>query len=289
MKGRFLPMLVMLFAVSGLLFTTLPSDSSDAAGDGKTYVSGLICEIGQSGPTPAKNIPVALIYDGTTFTGKTGSDGYFKIKINDGSTVDTSKKVYFDFSLSGYSIFTLPDTMTTLDPNSNPSSETITAVATIDLTTITPVDGVYCATSDAQHCILIGDTYVPVTFTVTNASTGVAVRNADVTLKCGNMTYRGTTDYEGVCTFSTGILIGTYEVTIKCDGYVTFEEVVQINKSATFKTDFEMTQKEPITYLGMTLYHLLMILGVTIGLCLVVISYVLCRRTWRNVDKKDVD
>lgn len=289
MKGRFLPMLVVLFAVSGMLFAAMPSDSSDAAGDGKTYVSGLICEIGQSGPTPAKNIPVTLVYDDQTFTGKTGSDGFFKIKISDSSSVDTSQKVYFDFTLDGYSIFTLPDTMVTLEPNSNDSIETVTAVATIDLTKCSLADGVYCATSDSQHCILIGDTYVPVTFTVTNASTGVAVRNADVTLKCGDKTYRATTNYEGVCTFSTGVLIGTYGITIKCDGYVTFEDTIQINKSAAFKTDFEMTQKEPITYLGMTLYHLLMVLGVTVGLCLVVISYVLCKRTWRNVDKKDVD
>lgn len=291
MKGRLLPMLVMIFAVSGLLVSAVPADGSDAAAsDEEVYVSGLICEIGQTGPTPAKDVSVTLTYNGNTFSGKTGSDGTFKIAICKSTELDTSKKVYFDFTLRGFSVFTLPDTMTALEPNSG-SAETTTADAIIDLEKITPVDGIYSATSDTQHCILIGDTYVPATFTVTNASTGVAVRNADVTLTNidTGTTSRGTSDYDGVCKFSSGILIGSYDLVIKCDGYTTYKDTIEIKKQAAFTMSCEMNQKEPATYLGLTLYHLLMIIGVTVGLCLVVISYVLCKRTWRNVDKSDVE
>lgn len=283
----------MLFAISGLILSAIPADNSDGAesSENGTYVKGLICEIGSSGPTPAADIPVTLTYDEESFEGKTDEEGYFNIKISDNLLIDTTKKVEFSFELSGYSVFALPDTMTSLEQLDSNGGANATPVAEIDLSKCTKKASTgkvtYTATDDAQHCILLGDTYVTVSFTVTDNATGTAIRNAEITLKNAGNTYFGKTNYDGVCTISSRVLIGTYELTIKCDGYVLYEGTVVITKSVS-KLSVGMDQKEPTMYLGMTLYHLMMVIGVTVGLCLVVISYVLCTRTWKNVDKNDV-
>ena len=61
---------------------------------------------------------------------------------------------------------------------------------------------------------------------------------------------------------------------------------VSISKT-TGQIPVTLVQKEMPTYLGMTLYHILMLFGIVIGLVLVSVAYVLCTRTWKGVDSSD--
>lgn len=282
-------MLVMFIAISGLLVSAVPVDAADGETSTGVQIRGLICEAGQSGPIPAEDVEVTLTYNEKQFTGKTDGFGYFQIKISDESTIDTAKKVQFDFKFDGYSIFALPDTMSLVkNLYSNSTEPSINSVAEIDLSTLTPDEkGIYTITNDEQHCILLGNTYVTGSITVVNSVTGSVVRNAEIVLKNGENTYIAYTNSEGICTIES-IRIGTYSITIKCDGFESYAGSVEISKSS-LKLSFELDQKVPTTYLGMTLYHLMLIFGVSVGLCLVIISYVLCTRTWKNVDRADAD
>ncbi len=279
-------MLVMFIAISGLLVSAVPVDAADGETSTGVQIRGLICEAGQSGPVAAEDVEVTLIYNEKQFTGKTDEYGYFQIKISDESTIDTTKKVQFDFKCDGYSIFALPDTMSLVgNLYSNSTEPSINSVAEIDLSTLTPAEGIYTVTSDEQHCILLGNTYVTGSITVVNSVTGSVVRNAEIILKNRENTYIAYTNSEGICTIES-IRIGTYSITIKCDGFESYAGSVEISKSS-LKLSFELDQKEPTMYLGLTLYHLMLIFGVSVGLCLVIISYVLCTRTWKNVDRAD--
>ncbi len=286
MKAKLLPMLVVFIAITALIVSAISVDATNEKTSEGVQIRGLICEVGQSGPIPAVDVVVTLTYNEKQFTGETDENGYFQIKISDESTIDTTKKVQFDFKFDGYSIFALPDTMSLVENSfKNSLDPSINSVAEIDLSTLTPEKGIYTITNDVQHCILLGNTYVTGSITVVNSVTGSVVRNAEIVLKNGDNTYIAYTNSEGICTIDS-IRIGTYSITIKCDGFNTYEGSVEISKSS-LKMSFELNQKEPTTYFGMTLYHLMLIFGVSVGLCLVIISYVLCTRTWKNVDRAD--
>ncbi len=94
----------------------------------------------------------------------------------------------------------------------------------------------------------------------------------------------GTTDYYGICEFSSTISYDTYRLVIKCNGYEDYESTLVVNEAQIYP-EISLTEKTAPTFLGMTTYHLLMMFGVILGLALVVISYVLVARNWKGIEE----
>ncbi len=94
----------------------------------------------------------------------------------------------------------------------------------------------------------------------------------------------GTTDYYGICEFSSTISYDTYRLVIKCNGYEDHESTLVVNEAQIYP-EISLTEKTAPTFLGMTTYHLLMMIGVTLGLALVVISYILVARNWKGMEE----
>lgn len=276
MNAKPVTVLAMALVLSGMFLVTMTSDGSDAAVR-SVSVAGIICEVGDSDPVPSPEVTVTLVSNGTEYTGETDENGRFTIPL----TVDTgSMTVQFRCSVSGYSIFGLPDCMSTVN-----------GTTYIDLNEVTPelVSGtyVYNTCSDTLHSILLSDTAVTVTFTVTDIEDSKVLRHAEITLINKNLKFSGTTNEDGICSFSSKIPIGDYSLSVHCDGYESYSaETFTISKTSTQST-VQLTSKEMTTYLGLTLYHLLMVFGVVLGLVLVVISYVLCTRSWKKTDSND--
>jgi len=257
------------------------NDSSDAVTQNVT-IKGIVVESGDSGPVACNGVKVTIT-QGTALTGTatTGSDGVFSIDINGLDTDYATNPVTCTFKKEGFSVFYYPHSMTetgstfTLDLTDPTVDHEI--VSEREVYTIVAED-------DLSHAIVVSDTRVPAAFTVSGAG-DKGLFNAQITLTNGASTYKGITNYEGVCTISK-VLVGDYEIRVICDGYEMYTGNVSISKT-TGQIPVTLVQKEMPTYLGMTLYHILMLFGIVIGLVLVSVAYVLCTRTWKGVDSSD--
>ena len=260
------------------------NDSSDAATQDVT-INGIIVESGESGPVAVKDVKVTLTQESLTpgdpaITGEstTSATGEFSVNM-DG--VDTARVIECTFTMEGYSAFYYP---TSISENETTKKLELSLAGLTPTTVDTRKVYTLVETGDLSHAIVISDTRVPAAFTVSGAG-DKGLFNAQITLTNGASTYKGITNYEGVCTISK-VLVGDYQIRVICDGYEMYTGNVSISKT-TGQIPVTLIQKEMPTYLGMTLYHILMLFGIVIGLVLVSVAYVLCTRTWKGVDSSD--
>ena len=262
------------------------NDSSDAATEDIT-LKGIVVESGESGPIAVKDVKVTFKQEAATpgdpaITGEglTSATGEFSVDM-DG--VDPARAIECTFYKEGYSAFYYPTSI-----SENETTKKLELTLTDSSVTHTTVDAreVYTLvkTNDLSHAIVVSDTRVPAAFTISGAN-DKGLFNAQITLTSSTSTYKGITNYEGVCTISK-VLVGDYTIRIVCDGYEMYTGTVNISKTAG-QIPVTLIQKEMPTYLGMTLYHILMLFGVVIGVILVIVAYVLCTRTWKGVDSSE--
>ena len=279
MKSGIAVALALAVFFSAVAVPLMINDSSDATVYTEATVKGVIVESGDSGPVAVKGVDVTIKQGTTTSaTFTTLADGVFSINFTD---LDTTVPLEITVSKDGFSVFYYPSCMNENELNHkleiDLSSVDHSTVSGKEVFTIT-------AATDLSHGIVISDTRVPAAFTVTKGSEGT-IFDAQITLTNGTTTYTGRTAYDGTCTIKN-VLIGNYDLRVTCDGYEQYNGNVNISKN-TGQLSVVMTQKEMPTYLGMTLYHILMIFGIAISLVLVIIAYVLCTRTWKGVDSTE--
>ncbi|MBQ4368758.1 MAG: carboxypeptidase regulatory-like domain-containing protein [Candidatus Methanomethylophilus sp.] len=253
------------------------NDSSDAAVETVT-IKGVIIEIGETTQEAVEKVSITLTSATETKTAETDSEGKFSIdlKVDDDEKAGTNK-ITCVFQKANYEIrnINLPSSMTFVTAENIQLDLSKTDIAG---TTYTIVDS-----DDLTKGIVMAYTLTTATITVTNGTN--AIFNAKITLTDSNKTvYTGTTDHDGISKIPN-VPVGPYHAHVVCDGYETYDADVSISKSTT--TSFTLIQKEMPTYLGMTLYHILMLFGIVIGLILVSVAYVLCTRTWKGVDSSD--
>lgn len=259
------------------------NDSSDAATEDIT-IKGIVVESGESGPIAVKDVKVTFKQEAATpgdpaITGEglTSATGEFSIDM-DG--VDVSRAVECTFYKEGYSAFYYPTSISENETTKKLEFDFSCAHSTVDSREVYTI----VATNDLSHAIVVSDTRVPAAFTISGAN-DKGLFNAQITLTSSTSTYKGITNYEGVCTISK-VLVGDYTIRINCDGYEMYTGTVNISKT-TGQIPVTLVKKEMPTYLGMTLYHILMLFGVVIGVVLVSVAYVLCTRTWKGVDSSE--
>jgi len=255
------------------------NDSSDAESIPESVtIKGIIIEIGEATQEAVKDVSVTLTSTTESKTVLTDSNGKFSIelKVTDEEKAGTNKITCL-FQKANYEIrnINLPTSMTYVTAE---NIQLDLSKTDITGTTYTIVDS-----TDLTKGIVMAYTLTTATITVTNGTDGIF--DAKITLTDANKTaYTGTTNHDGVCKIQN-IPVGPYHVYVTCDGYENYTDNVSISKSTT--TSFILVQKEMPTYLGMTLYHILMLFGIVIGLILVTVAYVLCTRTWKGVDSSE--
>lgn len=259
------------------------NDSSDAATEDIT-LKGIVVESGESGPIAVKDVKVTFKQEAATpgdpaITGEglTSATGEFSVDM-DG--VDPARAIECTFYKEGYSAFYYPTSISENETTKKLEFDFSCTHSTVDSREVYTI----VATNDLSHAIVVSDTRVPAAFTISGAN-DKGLFNAQITLTSSTSTYKGITNYEGVCTISK-VLVGDYTIRIACDGYEMYTGTVNISKT-TGQIPVTLVQKEMPTYLGMTLYHILMLFGVVIGVVLVIVAYVLCTRTWKGVDSSE--
>ncbi|MDD2626034.1 MAG: carboxypeptidase regulatory-like domain-containing protein [Candidatus Methanomethylophilus sp.] len=281
--------MLVLFTAVGILATDESaadnSDTDDPATETVYAVAGYVVEDQAAGNVPMAGVGV-IVNDGVnSLSAVTDSDGYFTV------TVASTDKVTISFTYTGYTVRSCP----------HGTLNTATGTISLDLTGITPIlttaDDVttytYLFTSEAdglQPVIMSGtDGIVVVTVTEESDNHVKTVSGASVSLVSatdGAVRYSGTTDSDGKFTFS-GVQTGYYYLTSTCNGF--YDSSSQTVTVATGSTYFSVSLTEiPVeNYLGMSLGHLLMVIGIILGVVLILIVGSLCRRPERTAADMD--
>lgn len=252
----------------------IDSDSSDATVTDMT-IKGLLLEPKANGNVAVVDAVVTLSTEGDTpseakYTLKASDNGVFTIVLSVEHTGTDYEDIYVEIEKSGYTVRSLPGSIT--------KDSTGTMILNIDSTSGT--EFIITASNDKEHAITIMNTSVTTTVTVTGTD-GIALQNANVTLT-GATKFVGWTDYRGIASF-TSVPIGPYDIMISCNGYETYtEKDVEISTTEN-RISKDLVEKEPATYFGLSLYHMFMVFGVSLGMMLVVVAYILVSRTWKGV------
>ncbi|MDR1403979.1 MAG: carboxypeptidase-like regulatory domain-containing protein [Candidatus Methanoplasma sp.] len=262
MKGKILLAVIMV----ALLVSALPIDRTDAEVTAPNYlIEGYVAEGGSIGKIPMGDVTVRIKdMQGTVFEGKTDRDGRFSIE------VPANAGLSIAFTAFGYTIISCPNTST--QEGSEYLTLDLTAAAynsaTRTYTITSPTSGMQCAIMAASSGVVKGTVYfgtesikdVTVTLTPINGE-GVHERNTDE---------RGY--YEIICP------TGTYMLTAGGKGFNDSSEMIVNVTSSPSTANITMEKSELKKYLGLDMAHLLMLVGVIIGILLAAAAWLLGKR-----------
>lgn len=242
------------------------------------WLMGYVYEASPTGVTALADVGVDVYiltgkeYKPAGTTALTDENGLFKIEMT------ATAGVYISFSKDGYEVRQTPATM------KNPSAADMYRV---DLPAETEEGGAkvcwvtdnmktYVGDSSAAQKVLMGSATTVVTVNVSYGD-GDDVKNARVRLDSvsSDRSYTGYTDEDGICTFD-GVAVGRYNVTVERSGFYDYE-VRNVDVSEPIKAVLEEAPVEDV--FGMSIVHLLMIVGAVLGSALAMSAYVLYRRT----------
>lgn len=231
------------------------------------YVEGYVAEAGGTGKVPVVGVTVSIAdSQGNLFQSDTDSNGHFRVGISSNTGLSIS------FTAFGYMIISCPNTSTqqgsdfltlTLSPSIyNSSTRTYTITSTID--------EMQCAIMKTSDGIVRG--------TVTYD--GGVVKNATVTVTPieGGNSYSTNTDGSG--RYEISCPTGLYTLKATCRG---FEESEPISVNVTINPNpspenIMMEQSSVKKYLGLDVAHILMLIGVIVGIMLAVAAWFMSKR-----------
>jgi len=268
--------LTMFVVFSAMAVTLVASDDSSAADP--YIVEGYIGTVGESGLIPHEATVTIYSADGMKKWSATTNEKTGKFSITtELSSTDVVDELRFDCisDTNGYTVFGMQPWM----------KNGADGLIYLDMSSVPHTGKTYTVCSDIVHSIVMSNTLMNVTIIVSGSKD--TLRNAEVALLQNNeKKFSGKSDDEGNCKF-TDVVIGSYELEITCNGYKDYDESIVVSKETT-QFNVEMNEKKVETYYGLTTYHILMIVGVVIGLMLVAVSYALCFRSWKHVDSDDL-
>ncbi|MCQ2078514.1 MAG: hypothetical protein MJZ38_00425 [archaeon] len=273
MDGRLAATLAVILFMTSVSMVII-SDDADATAE--STVVGVVGQQGNSGMIAADNATITFRFiapGGTqeiTREATTDADGKFSVTL---PFTEEDVKVVMGCRVAGHTIFAVPECIS-YDDSKDEFSFT--------LGSLTYTSGEYVISDKLTSPIIISDAKVAVGITITGDSG--PVNGAEVSLFSGTKKIAGGySSNDGLCTFPSPILIGTYTLKITCEGCEPYMETINVTKTNTqFSANIE--EKGVPTVLGLTVYHILMFFGVIIGLILVAVAYVLCSRTWKGVE-----
>jgi len=285
MKSRLYAILllaIMLGTAFGAGLTAAPT--ADAATTSAYEIAGYVVETDATGNAPMANVGVTITdASKTTYSGATNTAGYFCI------TVGSLTGLTIEFTHIGYTVRSCPAAIT------QTANGLSLSVAGITPTTRTE-EGVtiytYMITSDSTSdlsCVVMSSTVGVVVVTVTNGAKVLA--DAQVTLTSATdsgLRYTGTSDSSGRLVFSD-VQTGYYYLSATSNGFYDSSTTTVTVEDGYSYFSVDMQQKTVDTYFGMTLSHILMIVGIIFGLIMAIVAWLLYRRGQVALDSSDLE
>ncbi len=286
MKSRFAAAVAVMLMLSTALIV-LTANEAEAADTEIYQVAGYVVDDQAVGNTALAGVYVTVVDSLGPHYATTDAKGYFAI------AVSGTAKLTITLSYSGYTVRSCPCGTTQSDGTIllDLSGITPTAVTVEGVTTYT-----YTFTSAAGGLqpIIMSSTVGVVVVTVTDrnsTSTSNGISEAEVTLVSATdsaIRYSGITDGSGRYTFSD-VRTGYYYLSASSNGYESSSVMtVSVANGYTYLST-TMAQKPTDIYLGLSLGHLLMLIGVLLGVLLIMISWIMYRRGPSHVDTSDLD
>ncbi len=258
--------LLAVLAVAVMIFT-IPAASidGDELDNYNYYVEGYVAVGGGAGKLPLEDVTVTIMdSQGYFYEDRTDENGYFKVGIN------SNTNLMILFTAFGYSIQTCPNT------TKQEGTEYLQLRLSADFynsithtyTMTSTIDDMQCAFMGASDGIVRG---------VVSYDKG-PVKNATVTLKPleGDETQTATTDDSG--RYEINCPIGMYTMVVSCKGFDDSEPTF-VNITGSPTTLYITIEKSDIRkYLGLDMAHILMLIGVIVGIVLAVSAWFLSQR-----------
>ena len=276
MKGK---IFLSLFAVS-LLLMAIPMSMTDASISATTnyYVEGYVVEANSSDNIPLEGVIVTIMYpDGKLSSDESDSNGFFSV------SVTTTIGLTISFTAYGLRMIACPHTTPIEDSDNytldltignyntetyhdyNSSTHTYTITGTAD------------STKAAFLIATIASLNGKVTYNDEQAVSGAKVKIVSTST---NKPYEGTTDESGQ--FKIKCPTGWYAVTVYCNGFDDSSTVtVNVTNDST-SILIPMYKSAVSQYFGFDLAHLLMLIGVCLGLILATTAWLISRRMKNN-------
>jgi hypothetical protein len=247
------------------------SDSSDAAAPTESKIVGYLGLWGDNSSSGAPGYTVKVYTTTHSANGISDDTGKFEINISEFDSTDVFITIENDPSSEKVYIIRSGPYMDTV-PN-------VTTYCSLDLTKCPIEDGAYNLGSEPFNGIQIGQASVDCTFTIQGKDK--FLKNAIVSLYTSSSQVKSEeTGSNGKCVIEN-VDYGTYTLKVTCNGYQNYSSQITITDGDI--PVIVLTEKEVPTFYGMTTYHALLIVGVTVGLILVMIAYTMVRHNSKGI------
>jgi hypothetical protein len=263
---RFRAPLILAVVILSLLAVPLAVADTDGAEEpGPFYVEGYVAEGGGSGKIPLDNVFVVIMGPGSnTYEGTTDLEGYFKIKVNENTGLQIK------FTKFGYSLIGCPN-ITPQQGSDFYALDLSTALynATTKTYSITsPISGMQCAIMSTTEGVVRGTVSFP------NGPVNGATIHLDPV--GGDPGVSTVADSKGH--FEITCPIGAYNIWASNTGFVD-SDVTLINVTSNPSTiNIVLTKSQVSEHLGLDMAHILMLIGVCLGIVFATVAWLLSRR-----------
>ncbi|MDR1954513.1 MAG: carboxypeptidase-like regulatory domain-containing protein [Candidatus Methanoplasma sp.] len=270
MRDRFLLAIIALVLLIPMTsFVSSASAGADLAAaptaTANYYIEGYVAEGGGTGKIPMKDVTVTITDNlSLTYQNTTDANGFFSIGIGTNTNLMISFKIY------GYTIITCPNT-SVQSGTDNLILDLSTArynSATHTYTITSSVDDMQCAIMAASDGIVRG----VVSFD------GGPIRNAAVSLIPTDRAWTLTTHADSRGYYEITCPTGTYIVTASSRGFDKSEGISVNVTSSPSTVNVTMEKSELKKYLGLDAAHILMLIGVIVGIMLAAAAWFLSKR-----------
>ena len=258
----------------------------------KTYLVGYIMEEGSSASTPMADREVIMtdsVTQAAEHSVRTDENGMFTVPI------DSIYGLKMNINASGYTpvpglIFMTPVTQGGVTYLTFDLNGTIPSLGVVYHIPYTDENGVRTYTIAAAYPVLMSASTGDLT-TYVYDSLGKPLRSAEITLTATidgvAKKYTGTSDNSG-CVTIKGMTTGEYRMTVKVSGFRDVEDIsVTIGKGSNVIADTIMTEKSAQEYFGMSLRHLMTVVGVIAGIVISIILFIAVIRHRNAIDLDD--
>jgi len=262
MRAKFL---LVSIAVSLLVLTMLPA-TSDADTTANYYIEGYVADIGK---VPMDGVTVYVTdSQGLLSESITDETGFFSVGIASNTGFMT-----ISFTIYGYTVITCP--------NTSFQQGTDSLVLNLSKAAYNPTTHVYTLTGSVadMQCAIMGPSNGIVNGQITFGTT--PIKGATVTLTPaehvqGSRDYSASTgadgEYEILCP------TGSYALTVSSQGFDQSDPILVKVSGIPSTVNVTMVKSELKKYLGLDVAHLLMLVGVIVGILLAIAAWFLSRR-----------
>jgi len=256
--------LLVAIAVSLLVLMMLPAPSD--ADTANYYIEGYVAD---TGSVPMDGVTVSVT-DGNGIVSESITDttGFFSVGIASNTGVMT-----ISFTIYGYSAITCPNT--SFQPGTD------SRVINLSKTTYNALTHVYTLTGSVvdMQCAIMGPSNGTVNGLVSFGSTpikGATVTLSPAELVLASRDYSGSTNGGGE--YEISCPTGTYTLTVSSQGFNQSDPITVKVAGSPSTVNVTMTKSELKKYLGLDTAHLLMLVGVVVGILLAIAAWFLSRR-----------